>query len=161
MLHQILYPYSCYILSIHLLLYFLQNKIPKFCTVYQYPNWNITTQLCNLVPTLCIQVDKIIHALLSNTHSDIRYMYCTKVPTKNPNPLFKSLLWNYRTSIFTWKWKHKNSTIHSTVPIHLHIQPDLPSWINIVFVWVDRNFQHQHIDMFTKNLFTNIVQSRI
>lgn len=97
------------------------------------------------------------------TYSDIRYMYCTKVPTKNPNPLFKSLLWNYRTSIFTWKWKHKNSTIHvhSTVPIHLHIQPDLPSWINIVFVWVDRNFQHQHIDMFTKNLFTNIVQSRI
>lgn len=95
------------------------------------------------------------------TYSDIRYMYCTKVPTKNPNPLFKSLLWNYRTSIFTWKWKHKNSTIHSTVPIHLHIQPDLPSWINIVFVWVDRNFQHQHIDIFTKNLFTNIVQSRI
>lgn len=71
MLQQILYPYSCYILSIHLLLYFLQNKIPKFCTVYQYPNWNITTQLCNLVPTLCIQVDKIIHALLSNTHIQI------------------------------------------------------------------------------------------
>lgn len=23
------------------------------------------------------------------TYSDIRYMYCTKVPTKNPNPLFK------------------------------------------------------------------------
>lgn len=64
-------------------------------------------------------------------------------------------------NVFTWKWKHKNSTIHSTVPIHLHIQPDLPSWINIVFVWVDRNFQHQHIDMLTKNLFTNIVQSRI
>lgn len=54
-----------------LLLYFLQNKIPMFCTVNLYPNWNITTHLCNLVRILWIQVDKIIHALLSNTRIQI------------------------------------------------------------------------------------------
>lgn len=162
MLHQILYPYSCYILSIHLILYFFQNKIPKFCTVYQYPNLEYYNPIVQFGPNpLYTGRQNNTCTPFKYTYSDIRYMYCTKVPTKNPNPLFKSLLWNYRTSIFTWKWKHKNSTIHSTVPIHLYIQPDLPSWINIVFVWVDRNFQHQHIDMFTKNLFTNIVQSRI